>query len=227
MPNTKNTKGSCLLVPIDYVQLAFWWGLPQNARRRTKGPRFKGNLPAKAGQSISQYLGDFHWEDYFVHVYTDGPCHNQQYPWLRRTGAGVFWGREHPLNTAINQGGQAHTSPRAELLAIVIAIEQSRWPIHIYSDNFGFVVATQKLLSGEPTNALKDNFDVWARIKRRLNANRKHIRITWNKGHSTEADITKGNSSIAHHKGTNAADELANAGYKMLALPDLFLKSHI
>ena len=81
-----------------------------------------------------------------------------------------FWGVDHSLNTAVNQSGQAHTSPRAELLAIVIAIEQARWPIHIYSDNLGYVIATLKLLNGENTNSLKENVDLWARVKRRLNS---------------------------------------------------------
>ena len=139
----------------------------------------------------------------------------------------MFWGIDHPLNTANNQSGQAHTSPGAEFVAIVIAIEQARWPIHIYSDNLGFVIATQKLLAGESTNLLKENFDLWARVKRRLNAKQKHIRITWIKGHATEADIKKGNSSIAHQKGNNEADTLENAGSKIIALPDLLFQGHL
>ena len=53
-------------------------------------------------------------------------------------------GDDHPLNVSVSQSGQAHTSPRAELLAIVIAIEQGRWPIHTFSDNLGFVTAVKK-----------------------------------------------------------------------------------
>ena len=60
-------------------------------------------------------------------------------------GQELCWGIDHSLNTAVNQSGQAHTNPRAELLAMVIAIEQARWPIHIYSDNLGYVIATLKL----------------------------------------------------------------------------------
>ncbi len=69
-------------------------------------------------------------------------------PELEYTG-----GLEHALNAQVSQGGQAHTSPGAELLAIAIAIEQARWPIHIFSDNQGYVAATQRLLNGEPTAA--------------------------------------------------------------------------
>ena len=159
-------------------------------------------------------------------MYTDGSCHNQQYPWLRRSGAGVFWGLDHPLNIQLAQGGQAHTSPRAELLAIVIAIEQARWPIHIFSDNQGFVRATQRLLKGEPTNALKDNHDLWGRISRRLHPNQKHIQITWIKGHAEDKHIIEGSSSIAHKYGNDAADLLANAGSKKIELPPLLHKGH-
>ena len=118
--------------------------------------------------SVFRFLGDFAWQGDFVHVYTDGSCHHQQHPWLRRSGAGVYWGDSHPLNTSVHQAGQAHTSPRAELLAIVIAIEQSRWPIHIFSDNLGYVTAVQRLLAGEFTPTMKDDRYLWRRIQRRL-----------------------------------------------------------
>ena len=91
----------------------------------------------------------------------------------------------------------------------------------------GYVIATQKLLAGESTNSLKDNFDLWARFKRRLNDKQKHMRITWIKGHATDADIKKGNSSIAHLKGNNEADSLANAGAKIIALPDPLFQGHL
>ena len=50
---------------------------------------------------------------------------------------------------------------------------------------------------------------------------RTHIRITWIKGHATDADREEGNSTIAHLKGNNETDTLANAGSKLIALPDL------
>ena len=127
------TFGPRSLIPIDYVQLAAWRIANGTFRRRTaKSPRFAGTLASKIGIRISQFLGDFDWHNETVHVYTDGSCHHQQHPWLRRSGAGVYWGDQHPLNASLHQAGQAHTSPRAELLAIVIAVEQSRWPIHIF-----------------------------------------------------------------------------------------------
>ena len=112
-----------ILIPLDYLQLLSWRNKKTPSRRTEKGSRFKGNIPAKAAQIISQFLGDFLWKDNFVHPYTDGSCHNQQYPWLTRSGAGVFWGLDHPLNIHIAQGGQSHTSPRAELLAIVTPLK--------------------------------------------------------------------------------------------------------
>ena len=184
-------------------------------------------MPARAARTISQFLGDFEWHEEFKHVYTDGSCHNQQCPWLRRSGAGVFWGPYHPLNEKTNQSGQAHTSPRAELLAIVIAIEQARWPIHIFSDNQGFVIAVNKLLAGDHTPSLKNNVDLWSRISKRLHSKQKDILIALIKGHAVDKDIQEGKSSLAHQKGNNAADELANVGSKMIALPYLFPKGHI
>ena len=89
-----------------------------------QNPRFIGKLPANIGIGISQFSGDFFRVNKFAHVYTDGSCHHQQHPWLRRSGAGGFGGDSHPLNASVHQAGQAHTSPRAKLLAIIIAIEQ-------------------------------------------------------------------------------------------------------
>ena len=98
----------------------------------------------------------------------------------------VLWGSDHPLNTSVILTGQAHTSPRAELLAIVIAIEQTGWPIHIFSDNRGYVIATQRLLNGDTTPSLRDNRDLWIRILKRLHSRQENIRISWIKGHAEE-----------------------------------------
>ncbi len=83
----------------------------------------------------------------------------------------------HPFNASIHQAGQAHTRPRAELLAIVVAIELSRWPIHIFSDNLGYVTAVQRLLAGEFTPTMKDNRDLLRRIQRRLRPSQKNIKL--------------------------------------------------
>ena len=135
-------------------------------------------------------------------------------------------GRRPPLNASVHQAGQAHTSPRPELLAIVIAIEQSRWPIHIFSDNLGYVTAVQRLLSGEYTSIMKDNRDPWRRVQRRILPTQKHINITWVKGHAGEADIAKGNSTIAHQNGNNNADTLADEGARSIALPEPLFQAH-
>ena len=83
-----------------------------------------------------------------------------------------------------------------------------------------------KLLDGESTPSLKDNVDLWARVRRRLNATQNYILITWIRGHAVDIDIQKGNSAIAHQHGNNQAYLLADAGSKMIALPELLLKGH-
>ena len=137
-----------------------------------------------------------------------------------------FLGTRPPPEHPIGARRQAHTSPRAELLAIVIAIKQARWPSHIFSDNQGFVRATQRLLKGEITNALKDNQDLWSRLSRRLHPKQKYIHITWIKGHAEDKHIIEGSSSIAHTYGNDAADSLANAGSKKIELPPLLHRGH-
>ena len=49
---TQRTKGSCLPIPIDYVQLSMWRFHNQKLRRKSKTPRFIPKLPARAGRRI-------------------------------------------------------------------------------------------------------------------------------------------------------------------------------
>ena len=79
-------------------------------------------------------------------------------------------------------------------------------------DDLGYIAAVSKLLSDDHTPAMKDNVDLWRRVKHRLNSKQKNILITWIKEHATDKDTELGRSSALHQIGNDAADKLANAG---------------
>ena len=79
-------------------------------------------------------------------VYTDGACADQSDPDIRIAGYGVFyfprasWNTSRPLHT------HTQTSDRAELRALVWAIQWADEPTHVKLDN-EYVVKTATVLS--------------------------------------------------------------------------------
>lgn len=83
-------------------------------------------------------------------VWTDGSCINQSNAVLRRAGVGVWFGREHKLNVSEPLLGEWQTAQRAELVAVVRALEQWRSeptrPLVIHSDSAYAVLEVDRLL---------------------------------------------------------------------------------
>ncbi len=61
---------------------------------------------------------------------------------------------------------------------------------------------------GSQPSSLKDVFDLWARVRRRLNAKQKDILITWIKGHAADIDIQKGTPQL--HTNTGAIRQICS-----------------
>ena len=55
--------------------------------------------------------------------WTDGACSNNYYRHLRRGGCGIFYADEHPFNGCYPLPGVQQTNQRAELHALITAIE--------------------------------------------------------------------------------------------------------
>eukprot|EP00973_Karenia_brevis_P032062 4423806-Karenia_brevis.AAC.1 len=70
-----------------------------------------------------------------VVVFTDGACQCNQFRYLRRAGAGAYWGKSHPLNLSEAVAGDQQTNNRAELLAVLRAVQLDNRPLEIRTDS--------------------------------------------------------------------------------------------
>ena len=68
-------------------------------------------------------------------IWTDGACEHQADPRIRRAGAGIFYGINHPMNLALPLPGKMQTNQRAELYAVIKAIERESRKLEIRSDS--------------------------------------------------------------------------------------------
>jgi ribonuclease HI len=69
-------------------------------------------------------LGPTHHHDRTV-IYTDGSCTDNGHSGAR-AGVGIYWGPNHPQNTAMRLPGGLQTSQRAEVYACIHALAASR-----------------------------------------------------------------------------------------------------
>ena len=70
-----------------------------------------------------------------VIVYTDGASRDNQHRAIRRAGVGVFWATNHPFNIAETLKGASQTNNRAELTAVIRALEFDPRPLEIRTDS--------------------------------------------------------------------------------------------
>jgi len=75
------------------------------------------------------------WVQGRVVVYTDGAARNNQYRALRKAGVGAFWSKGHPFNVSQALQGDIQTNNRAELMAVVQAMELELRPIEVRTDS--------------------------------------------------------------------------------------------
>lgn len=149
-------------------------------------------------------------------VYTDGACIGTE-P-RRVAGYGVYWGKDDPRNISASLLGMPQTNQRAELAAIVHALEQivtdrvtASPSIVIYSDSqYSIKCITEWRKrwqqNGWRTAAGKNvlNDDLIRRAGDLYDAAAGRVRLEWVKGHGTSA-------------GNNAADALATRAAALAA----------
>ncbi len=68
-------------------------------------------------------------------VYTDGGSKNPEHRPIRRAAYGVFYGDGHRWNVAAPLIGRTQTVPRAELRAVLAALEWANEPVEVVLDN--------------------------------------------------------------------------------------------
>ena len=142
----------------------------------------------------------------YVIVWTDGACSNNQDRNSASAGVGVYFGPGSRLNISEHLPGKLQTNQRAELTAVIRAMEivRDRNLLIVSDSNYAIKGATEWLKNWKKNgwvNAKKEpvaNKDLWIKMDELLREKR-DIKFKWVKGHSTEP-------------GNIEADKLAVAG---------------
>ena len=78
-------------------------------------------------ESDLQDQTEFLDEEGRITIFPDGSRIGPSFaPWLAKAGAGVYFGPNHVKNRALPLGGPMQTSPRAEALAMLLAIKAEK-----------------------------------------------------------------------------------------------------
>ena len=151
---------------------------------------------------------------------TDGSGILPWHPLLRRAGAGVWWGPDHPRNIAATLQGPVLTAQRAEAMAVLLAVETAWAPTMLLTDS---QYARDKLVAIKRcwAHALDGSHaDIWTRVQRRVRDRGQHFfRVKWVKGHARLADIEEGRATAAEAHANGEADKLAGQAAELAAPP--------
>jgi ribonuclease HI len=175
-----------------------------------------------------------------INVFTDGTWRNPRHPNFSLGGAGVWWpGKRKGFSSAEKQlaaihvdnkgarlcasfGGYAGSSTRTELAAAILAC-CGAGPIHLGTDSQAFATRAQSLIKAVARGAkvkqhwaLQSDGDLWEYFYKAVVAKGPNaMRISWVKGHATDAHVAQGITTQANLEGNDMADAIADQGYEM------------
>ena len=165
------------------------------------------------------------WNGGRVVVYTDGASKDNQYRSLRRAGLGVFWGPRHPWNLAEPLRGPVQTNNRAELTAVIRALESDTRPLEIRTDSMYVYKGCVFQLDGWRTSVWRgkhkeiSNADLWMRLGKLLALRSpEDVAFVKVKAHASHQDVAAGRVTAEDKLGNDGADGLAVAGAAMHAI---------
>ena len=154
-------------------------------------------------------------EENFVKVWTDGACKDNQNQTKSVAGVGVYFGEDSPLNLSEPLLGEKQTNQRAELTAIIKALEiiDSDRNVLVITDSKYAMKGLTEWMKNWKKNGWKnaknkpvENKDLWVKLDNLLetseNEKRRTVKFEWVKGHSKD-------------KGNTEADKLATFGAYM------------
>ena len=117
--------------------------------------------------------------------------------------------REHPANRSEALRGPHQTAQRAELRALVAALETTEGSCHVVTDSQFVVGGYQTLAKGTPIHFMKAHRDLWQRVQPHIP---RGCTVTWIKAHLTLAEALARGFTAEDHAGNEAADLLAGKG---------------
>ena len=165
-------------------------------------------------------------------VWTDGSAINPRDPARRRAGWAVYYGNEDIGCQRGTLKGKNQTVFRAELKALVHAVETTRGRLIVYTD----CQSVEKVANQEVINLQGPNADLWARFVKETKG--REIDVQWMSAHLTEAkalekgytrEMWKGNQVVdieankaakeheGNHKQQKAVTDLIQAAQRMMA----------
>ncbi|TPX57089.1 hypothetical protein SpCBS45565_g08270 [Spizellomyces sp. 'palustris'] len=147
-------------------------------------------------------------------IYTDGSCLSNGSE-RARAGYGIYFGPSHPFNTSARLPGPIQTNNRAELLAVIRAIEIAPPNMHlvVHSDSMYMKQGIEQWMTGWKKRRWKTfkgtdvlNKDLWVRLEEAREGYRGRVTLKYVRGH-------------AGVLGNEQADRLANVGAALPKVP--------
>ena len=184
-------------------------------------------LPPLEVIAADQRSGEW-WSEDWLRIFTDGGVDNPDDQRIAAGGCGIYFGQDHPLNTATVVEGRSLDSYRAELQAVRLTLSGCReWStmIWITLDNSAVVGDINKCIQNKGKMQKQDNKDIWEAINPLVEQRATKLRVTWTKGHATEEDMEKGRTSPEEKERNIAADELATKGIAMNEMDAIMIKA--
>jgi ribonuclease HI len=147
------------------------------------------------------------------HVYTDGSCIHQSDIVRRMAGIGVYFPTHNVHNISAPLPGEKQTSARAELVAVVRALEKAEAidglrPLVIHSDNTYALLETNRILAPHKHKVIKgvrENADVLKELARLLLVRKAEVTTVKVKAHSGNPDNDAADK-LAEHAARAAFD---------------------
>ena len=157
------------------------------------------------------------WSEGWLRIFTDGGVADPEDTRIATGGCGIYFGQEHPLNTAAVVEGIKLDSYRAELQAVRLTLSGcNKWKTQIWItlDNSAVVGDINKRIKSGGKMHKQDNNDIWEAVTGLIEERVKEeaIKVTWTKGHATDEDIAEGKASQEERSRKGEADNLATKG---------------
>ncbi len=181
-------------------------------------------LGAEVEEPVSALAEDAQQDEHTV-VWTDGACRMSRDHRLRRAGSGIFYGPDHPGNKALILPGRVQTNQRAELFAVVVALECDTRSVEIRSDSMYVVKGAHALQEHGAAALVVEHTDLGRRLQQALQLpGRGGVVFTWVKGHAKQIDVDRGRVNLIDKLGNDGADLLAVEGARAHPVPRQVLK---